>query len=201
MFRLSSNKSPEVGLSGLSSPLVIVSVLKSIFVWLTCCYLGFVFLFLFSYNIIFHLFTYKFLIEYRCRQFRPPQIKTKKGRKKRKAKKKKRHLCSSDRQINLRLKFQIQKAESRCRQWRRNEAPACLLMETDLLLQAAKSGRASNYTCLFLCIGFVVGGIFSKILAVNGMSVSVFHFLGEFSSFLILQKYFGRSEKKLPQEL
>lgn len=32
------------------------------------------------------------------------------------------------------------------------------------------------------------------------MSVLVFHFLGEFSSFQILQKYFGKSEK-LPQEL
>lgn len=87
------------------------------------------------------------------------------------------------------------------RQGERNEALAYLLMGTDLFLQAAKSACASDYNSLFLSIGFVVGGIFSKILAASGMSVLVFHFLGEFSPFLILQKYFGRREKKLPQEL
>lgn len=83
----------------------------------------------------------------------------------------------------------------------RNEAPPGLLVGADLFLHAAKAGRASEYISLFLSIGFVVGGIFSKLLAVNGMSVLVFHFLGEFSFFLSLQKYFGKSEKKLPQEL
>lgn len=83
----------------------------------------------------------------------------------------------------------------------RNEAPSGLLVGADLFFYAAKAGRASEYISLFLSIGFVVGGIFSKLLAVNGMSVFVFHFLGEFSFFLSLQKYFGKSEKKPPQEL
>ena len=55
-------------------------------------------------------------------------------------------------------------------QGERNEAPAYLLMGTDLFLQSAKSVRASDYNSLFLSIGFVVGGIFSKILAASGMS-------------------------------
>lgn len=74
-------------------------------------------------------------------------------------------------------------------------------METDLLPQAAKVENASDFSSRFLSIGLVVGGIFSNILAVNGLSVLVLHFLGEFSFFLSLQKYFGRSEKKLPREL
>lgn len=104
-------------------------------------------------------------------------------------------------QLILRLVLQIQNAKPRSRQWGRNEALACLLMGTNLFLHAAEAGRASDYISVFLSIGFVVGGIFSKILAVNGMSVLVYHFLGDFSFFLSLQKYFGKSEKKLPQEL
>lgn len=64
-----------------------------------------------------------------------------------------------------------------------------------------KSGSDFDDNFLLFSTGFVVAGIFSKILVVTGMSVSVFHFLGEFSPLLVLQKYFGRSEKKLPQEL
>lgn len=77
----------------------------------------------------------------------------------------------------------------------RDDAPAHLLLGTSSKIWGG------FWLYLFLSIGFAVGGICFEILAVSGMSVLVFHFLGEFSSFLILQKYFGRSEKKLPQEL
>lgn len=43
---------------------------------------------------------------------------------------------------------------------------------------------ASDYNSLFLSIGFVVGGMISKLLAVSAMSVLVFHFLRELSPVL-----------------
>ena len=49
----------------------------------------------------------------------------------------------------------------------------------------------------FLSIGFIVGGMISKLLVVSAMSILVFHLLGEFSPVLILQKHFGRSEKMI----
>ena len=104
----------------------------------------------------------------------------------------------TERQFILRLVLHIQNREPRCR-WggdrRRDEARAYLLMEMDSLLQAAKPKCASDYNSLFLSIGFVAGGMISKLLAVSAMSVLVFHFLRELSPVLILQKHFGRSEK------
>ena len=102
----------------------------------------------------------------------------------------------TEREFILRLVLHI--PGPRCR-WggdgRRDEAQDYLLMEMDSLLQAAKPKCASDYNSLFLSIGSVVGGMISKLPTASAMSVRVFHFLGELSPVLILQKHFGRSEK------